>query len=141
MSRAHSEIELAVRLGSAPGVLGRVLSLLADHSINILAYCAYNERQDLVLRLVSNDPFRAKEVRAAAGDLCRASAVVLVGAADQVGSAATIGSRLGIAGVNILYSYASSAGANQFYAVFRTNDNRRALLVLNASDQSAARAA
>ena len=141
MPQARREIELAVRLGNEPGALGRVLPLIAKHAVNVLAYCAYSEPCETVVLLVTDNPAKAKAVIAAAGYSCRESPVVLVNAADQVGSAATVGARLGWAGVNILYSYASSAGADQFYAVFKTNDDQRAVLVLNAHHSAVARAA
>lgn len=131
MSKARKEIELAIRLGNEPGALGRVLALVAKHGVNVLAFCAYSERSEGVILLVTDDPLRAKTALTDAGFNCRANSVVLVGASDQVGGAALIGARLGHAGIDILYSYASSAGANQFYAVFKTNDDQRALTILD----------
>lgn len=130
MSKAHREVELAVHLGNEPGSLGRVLELVAQQGVNVLAYCAYSERREGVLLLVTNDPLHAKTILTDAGYACRANSVVLVGETDQVGGAASIGARLGFAGISILYSYASSAGANQFYAVFKTSDDQRALSLL-----------
>jgi len=141
MPKAQHEVELTVRLGTEPGALGQVLSVLADRAINVLAYCAYTERHESILLLVSDSPVSAKAALTAAGYPCRANSVVLVGAPDHVGSAATVGARLGLAGVNILYSYASSASADRFFAVFKTNDNQRALAILNASERTADRAA
>jgi len=141
MAKARCEVELAVRFGNEPGDLGRVLALLAQHSISVLAYCAYCDRQDAVALLVTDNPLLAKETLTTAGYNCRANSVVLVGATDQVGSAAAVGTRLGFAGVNILYSYASSAGTGQFYAVFKTNDDLRAVAILDTVNPNAANAA
>jgi hypothetical protein len=55
--------------------------------------------------------------------------VVLVHAPDRVGAVAVIGAQLGHAGVNILYSYASSTGT-QFHAVFKTSNDEEALRIL-----------
>ena len=141
MAKARCEVELAVRFGNEPGDLGRVLALLAQHSIHVLAYCAYCDRQEAVVLLVTDNPFQAKEVLTTSGYNCRANSVLLVGTTDHVGSAAAVGTRLGFAGVNILYSYSSSAGADQFYAVFKTNDDSRALTILDESNHSVAHAA
>lgn len=133
MSKARKEIELAIRLGNEAGALGRVLALVAQHGVNVLAYCAYSERREGMLLLVTDNPQAVKNAVADAGFECRANSVVLVGASDQVGGAALIGARLGHAGISILYSYASSAGANQFCAVFKTSDDQRALDLLEVS--------
>ena len=114
--------------------------MIAEHSINILAYCAYSDRQEAVVLVVTDNPYQAKAALTSAGYSCRATSVVLVGATDQIGSAAAAGVRLGMAGVNILYSYASSAGAEHFYVVFKTNDDHRALLVLDPSHPAVAAA-
>jgi hypothetical protein len=59
--------------------------------------------------------------------------VVVVGATDQVGGAALLGARLGHAGIDILYSYASSSGSAEFCAVFKTTDDPRAVAVLDST--------
>ncbi|MEI6085069.1 MAG: hypothetical protein WCS70_12305 [Verrucomicrobiota bacterium] len=133
MSKARKEVELAIRLGNEAGALGRVLALVAQHGVNVLAYCAYSERREGVLLLITDNPLTAKNALCDAGYVCRANSVVLVNATDQVGGAALIGARLGHAGIDILYSYASSAGVNQFYAVFKTSDDQRALSVLDVT--------
>src|SRR5438128_2467642 len=112
MSNARKEVELAVRLGNEAGALGRVLALVAQHGVNVLAYCAYSERREGILLLVTDNPLVAKNALTDAGFECRANSIVLVGGTDQVGGAALIGARLGHAGIDILYSYASSAGVN-----------------------------
>jgi hypothetical protein len=113
--------------------LGRVLSVVASKSINILAYCSYSERDEGVVLLVTENPLLAKHALEAAGFHCRANSVVIVGGPDEVGGAALLGARLGHAGIDILYSYASSSGSSHFYAVFKTADDQRALAVLNST--------
>jgi hypothetical protein len=139
MPRARKEIELAIRLGAEPGALGRVLSTVANQNVNVLAYCCYYDRDEAVVLLVTEDAWRAKAALEAAGFSCRANSVVVAGATDQVGGAASLGTKLGHAGIDILYSYASSSGSAQFYAVFKTSDDQRALSVLDSA--VAARAA
>lgn len=133
MAKARKEVELAIRLGNEPGALGRVLSVVAEKLINVLAYCSYTDRDDTVVLLVTDDALLAKRTLEAAGFSCRANSVVVVGATDQVGGAALLGARLGYAGIDILYSYASSSGGNQFYAVFKTSNDLRAISVLEVA--------
>ena len=141
MAEARRELELAVRFGNEPGDLGRVLAVLAQDTINVLAYCAYCDRQEAVVLLVTDNPHRAKAALTTAGYSCRINSIVLVGATGRVSSAADVGTRLGLAGVNILYSYASSTGPDQFYAVFKTNDDVRAIEILGGDHHATARAA
>lgn len=133
MAKARKEIELAVRVANKPGALGEVLSQVAAENINVIAYCSYSDRDELVVLLVTSDPLRAKHRLESAGFKCKANAVVIVGATDQVGAAARLGACLGNAGIDILYSYASSSGGDQFFAVFKTMNDEQAIRVLEAS--------
>jgi hypothetical protein len=130
MAKARKEVELAVRFGNQPGALARVLEVIAKEGINLLAYCSYSERDQSVMLLVTDDPYRAKAALQEAGFECKANAVVLVSDTDRVGAAAQLGARLGGAGISILYSYASSAGRGDFCAVFKTMDDAAAIRVL-----------
>jgi hypothetical protein len=130
MAKARKHIELAIRTGNKPGALGRLFTTISNAGINILAYCSYSDRDDGVVLLVTDDPLRTKDILEANGYECRANTVVVVGAEDQVGAAAQLGAHLGRAGVNILYSYASSSGGGNFCAVFKTMDDERAIEAL-----------
>ncbi len=132
MAKARKEIELAVRFGNQPGAMARVLEVIAREGINLLAYCSYSDRDQFVMLLVPDDPFHAKAALQAAGFDCKANAVVLVSDTDRVGAAAQLGAHLGGAGISILYSYASSGGSEQFFAVFKTMDDEAAIRVLES---------
>ena len=140
MAKARKEVELAVRVGNEPNALGRVLGAIATRGVNVLAYCTYSELDDLVILLVTDNALMAKDALGREGFSCKANSVVLVGASDEVGSAARIGAHLGMAGVEILYSYASSSGGNQFVAVFKTTDDERAIHTLELCPQARAAA-
>jgi len=131
MSNARREVELAVRIGNRPGELARMLSQISETGTNILAFCAYSDRDEGVVLLVAADPDRTQQALRVAGYDCRRNPVVVVRAADRVGAAAAIGHHLGNAGINILCSYASSTGAN-FYAVFKTDNDDLAVEILRA---------
>jgi len=132
MAKARKEVELAVRIGDAPGSLGKALAAVASHGVNVLAYCSYSDRNNSVVLLVTDNPVNAKQALQEVGFQVTANSVVMVGATDQVGAAAKLGASLGSDGIDILYSYASSSGTKDFFAVFKTSDDDRALRVLEA---------
>ena len=133
MPKARKEVELAVRVGNKPGALGEVLAAVAARNVNVLAYCSYSDRDDAIILLVTENALGAKLALETAGFRCKANSVVVVAASDQVGAAAQLGAHLGIAGIDILYSYASSAGSDRFFAVFKTMNDEQAIRVLEAS--------
>jgi hypothetical protein len=130
MAKARQELELAIRVGNEPGALGKILACVNAAGVTVLAYCAYCERQAGIVLLVTDNVQQAKDALGAAGYKCRANPVVLVESTEQIGGAALVGARLGYAGIDILYSYASAGGGEEFYAVFKTNDDTRALQLL-----------
>ena len=140
MAKARKEVELAVRVGNRPAALGGVLASVARHGVNVLAYCTYSDGDDLIVLLITDNALAAKEALQTAGFPCKANSVVLVGASDEVGAAARIGMHLGMAGVEILYSYASSSGGDQFVAVFKTTNDERAIQALEVCPQARAAA-
>jgi len=140
VAKARKEVELSVRVGNRPGALGGVLASVAKHGVNVLAYCTYSDGNDLIVLLITDNALAAKEALQTAGFSCKANSVVLVGASDEVGAAARIGMHLGMAGIEILYSYASSSGGDQFVAVFKTNNDDSAIQALEVCPQARAAA-
>ena len=140
MAKARKEVEIAVRVGNRPAALGEALAAIAARGVNVLAYCSYSDQDDLVILLITDNALKAMDSLQAAGFSCRTNSVVLVGASDEVGAAARIGAHLGMAGVEILYSYASSSGSEQFVAVFKTTNDERAIQALEICPQARAAA-
>ena len=140
MAKAKKEVELAVRVGNRPAALGGVLAAVANHGVNVLAYCTYSDGDDLIVLLITDNALAAKEALQTAAFSCKANSVVLVGASDEVGAAARIGMHLGMAGIEILYSYASSSGGDQLVAVFKTTNDERAIQALEVCPQARAAA-
>ncbi|HUI07943.1 MAG TPA: hypothetical protein VL486_13160 [Verrucomicrobiae bacterium] len=140
MAKARKEVELAVRVGNKPEALGNVLAAIAARQVNVLAYCTYSDRDELVILLVTDNAFVAKAALQAAGFPCKANSVVLVGATGEMGAAARIGAHLGMAGVEILYSYASASGGDHFCAVFKTSNDEQAIATLEGCPQAHAAA-
>lgn len=140
MAKARKEVEIAVRVGNSPAAVQEVLRTLTTHGLNVLAYCTYTERNDLVILLVTDNALIAKDVLQSAGFSCKANSVVLVGASHKLGSTAVIGAHLGVSGIEILYSYASWVGGDQSIAVFKTTDDERAIQALEICPQAQAAA-
>lgn len=133
MPKAVQHLELTVRLTTSASSMSEVLQRIADQGCNVLAYCSYWDRDASVIQMVVDDPQRAKQAIDAVGLPCRVNPVILVRETDSVGAAARLGSTLQRAGVEILYSYASSSGAREFWAVFKTSNDAEALRLLDGT--------
>ncbi len=131
MARACRQVELMVRVPPQRGSLAGVLAEVARQGCDVLAYCAYFDGADCIVLLVPDNPLAAQRAVTAAGLPCKANPVVLVRETDSVGAVARLGRQLQQAGIEILYSYASSTGESEFRAVFKTTDDEQALRLLD----------
>jgi hypothetical protein len=127
---ARREIEIAVAVDDEFTGPMDVLEVMDAQAIRVLVHHVYRTRNGAVVLLVADQPERAKVALDSAGYRWKINPVVMVRAADRSGAAARLGVRLFEAGVDILYSYTSSADGNKVCAVFKTTDDNRALRAL-----------
>ena len=130
MAKVQQMVELAVRTGAQRQSFGEICGIVASCGVNILAYCSYFDRLETVVLLVTSDPVSARLTLEATGYTCRTNPVVMVSDCDRIGAAAQLGALLDKAGIQILYSYASSLPGDRFFAIFKTSDDAHAMRVL-----------
>ncbi len=130
MSEVKLEKELYVTTPNEPGILGRVLSTLANSGVNLRALRAYSEGNNGIFLLITSDNEKAKKCLRILGYKVEIRDVVTVVIEDRVGAGAEIGALLGNAAVDVYYCYGSSAGTGKALLVINTNDNKKALETL-----------
>ncbi len=129
--KASKVAELIVTTPTEIGTMGKVFKLIAEVAVNVSAFCAYVQEDKGVFLLVTDDNAKVEDVLKAAGYDTRSEEVVCVQVESKVGTAAEIGVKLGDAGIDIRYIYATSAAAGESVAIFRTADNDKAIEVLS----------
>jgi len=132
MTDVAKETELAVRLSEESGEMTAVIAAVSSASTRTLACCTHQDRDSVVMLMVTDDAQRTGEVLRAQGFRVTASEVVVVHAAYERQLAALLGRRLSATGIGILYSYVSWAEGHQAHLVFKTTDDDRAVCVLRA---------
>lgn len=101
--------QISVWVESTPGQIGRVARALGEAGVNITAFAAYTTGGDSPIRLHVSSPAKAKKVLADLGLRITEEEVLRVTVADKPGTLGEIGARLGEAGIQIDYAYASLA--------------------------------
>lgn len=124
------ETELHVITPNEPGILGRVLSTLANSGVNLKALQARSVKDKGVFLLLTSDNKKAATCLKALEYEVTTNEVVTVLMDDRVGAGAEIGALLGNAVIDIDYCYGSSAGMGKALLVFKTSDNKKALETL-----------
>jgi hypothetical protein len=120
--------QLTVSVPDRPGMLGELAAALGSKKINIHAMSAWVEADHGGVRVVVDKTAAAKKQLESQGWQTREDEVLMVTLGDQPGTLGSVATKLGAAGVNILYAYVGSAGsARKLNAYFGVSDLKKAL--------------
>lgn len=126
--------QLSLFLENKPGHLGAICRTLADNGVDIVTLSIADTLQFGIVRLIVDDPAKAKESLEAAGFAVNVRDVVAVGVEDAPGGLARLLSVLGPSGVNIGYMYAlASRRGDDAIMIFRFDDPAKAEEALAAA--------
>ncbi|MBR5349571.1 MAG: amino acid-binding protein [Lachnospiraceae bacterium] len=125
--------QISVFLENTEGRLEEVLKILAQGGINLLSASLADTMEYGVLRLLSNEPEKAKQILKDAGFAARLDEVIAVVVPDAVGSLAKVIGMINAADINISYIYGLSIDGEGAPIAIKTNDNAKAEKLLNAA--------
>jgi hypothetical protein len=128
--KAEKVQEVTVRTPNEVGTMGKVFSLIAKAGVNVKAFIAYVESNQGVFKLITSDNAKVAGVLEGAGYAAEMSDVVAVTCTDAIGTGADMGTKLGSAGINIDYTYASGTGTGDAVAVFSVDNVDKAVKAL-----------
>jgi hypothetical protein len=115
--------QITVWVESTPGQMGRVAKALGEAKINITAFTAYTTGGESPIRLQVSSPAKAKKILADLGLRVTEEEVLRVTLTDKPGMLGDIGTRLGNAGIQVEYAYASlGAGSRKADVVLGVAD-------------------
>ena len=125
--------QLSVFLENTEGRLDEVLKILAQGGIDLLSASLADTMEYGVLRLISKEPEKAKQILKDAGFAARIDDVIAVVVPDAVGSLAKVIGMINAADINISYIYGLSLDGEGAPIAIKTNDNERAEKLINAA--------
>lgn len=122
--------ELVVSLEDKTGALGEVTSLLKKENINIRAVSGWVEEGKAVIRLISADNLKAKEILSS-GFSVEEKEVVVLEVPDEPGQLDALSCRLKEAGINMTHLYGTVSGGGQLATlVFASTNNDQAIEII-----------
>jgi hypothetical protein len=126
-----TDTQFSVFLANKPGVLARVVQRLAENRINIVALSMMDSTEHGVLRVVVQDPERARSTLAAL-DLPRTEQTVLLATLpNRPGALADVLQRLAAGHVNVHYAYCTTGAAGgRTLGIFKVDNLQKALHLL-----------
>ena len=127
--------QVSIFVENKEGKIADVLKILAKENINISALSLADTTNFGILRLIVDDPKKAKNILQSEDMIVKINEILAVGIDDQPGGLAKVLDILAKANVQIEYMYAFT-GHNKEYAtvVFKTNDIEKAYDCLKIKD-------
>jgi len=126
--RCEQVEQISIFLENRPGILADLCAHLSDHQVNIRAITVLDNTDSGTVRLVADDPQRARQVLDEAGVNYVTRPCLALEMPNDPGGFAQIARTLSLAGINIDYIYASALPGNPAaLGIFHVSDPARAL--------------
>ena len=125
--------QLSVFIENRKGRLGEVLHVLKENDVNIFSLSLADTTEYGLLRVIVNNPERARDVLIDAGFSSMITDVLIIKIPHVAGSLQKILEVIAENGVNIEYMYGLSVEADDASIVMKTNDLDSACKVLRES--------
>ncbi len=123
--------QISVFVENKPGALLRVTSVLSDTGIDVRALSVADTQDFGILRMIVDNPEKAKKALNEAGVSCSIKDVFAAEVPDEPGAMTKILEEIAETGLNIEYMYAFVSPKNKkAYIVLRIKDTEGALAVL-----------
>lgn len=124
-------VELTVQIENKPGTLASLSEALGKSKVNILAFVADEVGGQSKVRLVTDNPAKAKKAILGLNLQASEEEVVVVTLKNKPGTLASAAGKLGNAGININHGYCGAEeGSKKQLVVFSVNDAKQAAKTL-----------
>ena len=128
----RTDTQFSVFLANKPNILAQVCQRLADDKVNILALSMMDATEHGVLRLVVENPERARASLAAVNVPTAETTVLLTALPNHPGAMADVVERLASNHISVNYAYCTTgAPGGHTLGVFRVSDVKKATQLLD----------
>lgn len=130
--KATKATELLVTTRNEIGAFAKFTLSLRQNNVNIECYCAYEQGNDAVFHMLTNDNTKAKDLLTKAGYTVTEKPVVYWTVDNTPGETNKATSALAESRINVTYTYSTATpGSKTAGTVFVTSDNDKACDTLN----------
>ncbi len=127
--------QISIFIENKKGSLAEVTKFISESKINLKALSIADTQDFGILRLITDEPDRARDILKDEGYTVTATSVLAVELDDTPGSMASILEVLSNADIVVEYTYAfMSKVENKAYMIFRVDDNKKATESLLKAD-------
>lgn len=123
--------QFSVFMVNKPGVLAQVLTEFAKVRVNIVAITMMDSAEHGVMRVVFEEPVKAREVLTRLNMPYNETEVLCVNLANRAGELATVAEKLAKGHINISYAYCTAgARGGRTTGVLKVSDVKKAMKLL-----------
>jgi len=123
--------QFSVFMVNKPGVLAQVLGEFANVKVNITAITMMDSAEHGVMRVVFEEPGKAREVLSRLNLPYNETEVLCVNLANKSGALATVAEKLAKGHINIAYAYCTAgASGGRTTGVLKVSDVKKAMKLL-----------
>jgi len=119
--QADKNTQIMIKAPDQVGELAKILTIVGDAGVNILAWAGYVQNGNGFVMLVTEDNAKIISLLRDAGYSISEQPVVVVREKDTVGRGRDIAKRVAEAGINVTQAYATAAGG-EYITVFEAAD-------------------
>lgn len=123
--------EITITTPNEVGTMGKVFELIAEAGVNVRSFVAHVMHNEGIFKLITSDNAKVAELMEDTGYTAEMANVVAVTCTDAIGTGADLGTKLGAAGVNIDYTYATGTGTGEAVIVFSVDNVDKAVKALS----------
>lgn len=128
--------QFSVFMVNKPGVLARVLGEFANVKVNITAITMMDSAEHGVMRVVFEEPEKAREVLSRLNMPYNETDVLCVNLANKSGALATVAEKLAKGHINISYAYCTAgASGGRTTGVLKVSDVKKAMKLLQGHNK------
>lgn len=133
MTKAVKAKQLSITLPDKVGLLAAITAELAKAKVNIEAMCAYGMEDTGTFLMLTDSNAKAKKALAVfkEGKVDDEDVIVLE-LPNKPGELGKVADKVAAAGVNIWYLYCNTASKTKSVCVMKTEDDKKAIKVINA---------
>jgi hypothetical protein len=123
--------QFSVFMVNKPGVLAKVLAEFANAKVNITAITMMDSAEHGVMRVVFEDPGKAREILSRLNMPYNETEVLCVNLANRAGALAAVAEKLAKGHINISYAYCTAgASGGRTTGVLKVSDVKKAIKLL-----------